>query len=104
MVLSIMPAGAASADVEAVCGEAPEDAFDDVTSGGTHSANIDCIAWYDITSGVGGGDFDPLGTVARDQMASFIVQFLETALQTEYDVPADSPFTDIEGTTHEANI
>ena len=103
LVFSLMP-GAAFADVEAVCQNAAEGQFDDVTEGGTHTANINCIAAYEITLGTGGGDYDPLGNVARDQMASFLVNFLETSEQTDFAVPEEDFFTDIEGTTHEENI
>jgi hypothetical protein len=71
--------------------------FSDV-AGHKFEADIEWLRLQEITSGCGGGRFCPDGLVTRAQMASF----LDRAL----DLPATSadPFTDDEGSTHEAAI
>ena len=44
--------------------------------GNTHEANINKIADAGITLGIGGGLYDPSGSVRRDQMASFLARAL----------------------------
>jgi hypothetical protein len=96
---------AAHADRDLVCKNAPPDVFADVPPKSTHAANIDCIAAYGITVGVGGGNYDPNGWVRRDQMASFLVNFVEVATGTPRVAPTGAlPFDDIAGTTHATNI
>lgn len=105
MILALVPASMAAADTEAVCENAPEDAFTDVNPGGAHSDNIDCIAAYGITTGSANeGEYDPWGAVSRGQMGSFLHEFLEVADAEEYPVPATTSFDDVEGTTHENGI
>ena len=73
LTLSLLPAGAASASLhEDVCEGVPEDVFTDVAPGSIHAAQIDCIAAFGITLGVGDGAYDPAGDVRRDQMATFL--------------------------------
>ena len=104
MVLGLLP-GAALADRAAVCANAEEGVFNDVPSSNVHSTNIDCVAAYGITSGIGdGSNYGPRDDVRRDQMATFLVRLGNAALAGEFDVAADSPFTDIAGNTHESNI
>ncbi|HWH33944.1 MAG TPA: S-layer homology domain-containing protein [Acidimicrobiales bacterium] len=51
--------------------EVPEDGFAD-TDGTTFEADVDCIAWYGISSGQSSASFAPTGTVSRSQMATFV--------------------------------
>ena len=104
-VLALLPLSSAQADRDLACANAPEGAFADVVPGSTHAANIDCIAAYGITVGVGGGNYDPNGPVSRGQMASFLVNFTEVALDQPQEPPTTpSSFEDISGTTHATNI
>ncbi len=86
------------------CDGAVSGRFDDVAESNVHADNIDCIAAYGITQGVGGGNYDPGGHVPRGQMASFLVSFAEVALDERFAAADGSDFTDIAGTTHESNI
>ena len=104
-VLALLPISFAHADRDLACANAPEGTFADVVPGSTHAANIDCIAAYGITVGVGGGNYDPNGPVSRGQMASFLVRFTEVALDEPQEPPTTpSSFEDISGTTHATNI
>ena len=103
MVLGMLP-GAAFADRAAVCANAEEGVFNDVPTSNVHSDNIDCVAAYDITTGVGGGNYAPRRDVRRDQMATFLVNLGNAALAGEFDAADGSPFTDIAGNIHEDNI
>lgn len=95
----------AQADRAIVCANAPAAAFDDVAPGSTHAANIDCVAAYGMTVGVGGGNYDPSGRVSRGQMASFLVNFIEVATDSGAADPSEpAVFDDIAGTTHATNI
>lgn len=62
-------------------------------------ADIEWLAAEGITHGCGDGRFCPTGLVTRGQMASFLVRmFGYTA------TPPSDPFSDDNGTTHEASI
>lgn len=80
-----------------------EDGFADVASANAHEANIDCIVYWQVTTGLRPGVYDPSGTVTRGQMASFLARFVVRSGGT---LPSDPPdaFSDDDGTTHEANI
>jgi hypothetical protein len=58
-------------------GEVPRGLFSDASASATIGLAVDCLAWYDITQGVGGGLYAPAGTVTRGQMAQFIYRLLE---------------------------
>lgn len=80
----------------------PDDAFvDDEAS--VHERAINQLAALGIVSGTGAGRYDPLGTVTRGQMATFLVRSYEAA--TGHDLRAvRNSFTDDEGFVHERNI
>jgi hypothetical protein len=65
-------------DLSAACpsGSVPRGTFDDV-SGGTFGLAVDCLSWYDVTQGVGGGRYDLRGEVTRGQMANFLYRLIE---------------------------
>ena len=105
LALSLMPAGAALGQtVPSVCEGSLEGVFEDVPPAGIHAPNIDCLAAYGITEGVGGGLYDPDAEVPRDQMATFLVEFVETALGEELPVPEENFFEDIADSVHTENI
>ena len=57
--------------------QVPEDGFTDVPGNNIHEFAIDCVAWYQVTSGKTATTFDPGGSVQRDQMATFIAQMID---------------------------
>ena len=63
--------------VEGDSTDVPEDGFTDVPTTNVHEFAIDCVAWYQITSGTSATTYTPAGTVRRDQMASFIAQLID---------------------------
>lgn len=87
---------------------APASPFED-TSRSVHEESIRCIAWYQITRGVGDPDGDgreeyaPLWRVDRAQMASFIARL---AIEAGIDLDEDAPdaFSDDDGLVHEPAI
>ncbi len=80
-----------------------EDGFADVATTNAHEASIDCIVYWQITTGLRPGVYGPSGTVTRGQMASFLARFVEQSGGT---LPSNPPnaFPDDDGTTHAANI
>lgn len=80
----------------------PDSGFTDI-SGNTHEANIECVAWYGVTSGKTATTYAPRDPVTRGQMASFLVRMLRDA---GVDIPSNPPdaFDDDEGSPHEFNI
>jgi hypothetical protein len=59
---------------------APSGQFRD-SGGSVHSAAIDCLSWWGVTQGVGDGRYAPRQVVTRDQMASFIARWIDSASQ-----------------------
>ena len=57
--------------------QVPEDGFTDVPRENPHEFAIDCVAWYKVTSGKTATTYDPIGSVQRDQMATFIAQMID---------------------------
>ena len=74
----------------------PTDYFPD-DNGNTHEDNINRIAEADITLGYGDGTYQPLGSVTREQMASFIARAMALP-----EIPGPG-FDDVSG-THEGNV
>ncbi len=79
----------------------PEASWPDVT-GGPHQLAIEQLTDLGVVQGRG-GNYVPGDTVTRAQMASFLVRSLELVLDRELSAGA-SPFTDIDGNTHQRNI
>lgn len=94
-------------DLSAACpsGEVPRGVFNDV-GGGTFGLAIDCLSWYDIGQGVGGGSFDQDASVTRGQMALFLHRLLGAAMGDDrpaYD--GSSQFNDVaDGSSQAAAI
>lgn len=79
------------------------DQFDDV-DGNTHEFNINCAAQYDLVQGLPGGDsYGPNRSLSRGQMATIIVNFVETASGETLAAGADR-FNDDDTSVHEDNI
>ncbi len=68
-----------------------------------HQANIDRLQQAGIISGHGDGTFRPAVTIDRAQMATFIAQAIEAAIDDELMQAEGEPFQDVSG-THQANI
>ena len=70
--------------------------FTDVSMSGnaSHYANINCLAYYDITVGKTADTFDPGGNVTRSQMALFLARAADAA-GIDLGDAADQGFTDI---------
>jgi hypothetical protein len=80
-----------------------EDDFGDVPSTSVHERAVDCIVYWQVTTGVRRGVYDPSGGVTRGQMASFLARLVERSGGTLPPGPPDA-FPDDDGTTHESNI
>lgn len=108
---AVVPAGGTAGEPDAALSGGPNPAcpdrdraagqaagrFSDVSEGDAHAANIGCIAYYEITVGAGDGSrFAPGQTVARWQMALFLVRAADRA-GISPPGSAGAPFTDIGG-------
>jgi hypothetical protein len=80
-----------------------EDGFTDVPSTNAHEPAIDCIVYWEITTGVRPGIYDPRRGVTRAQMASFLARFIERSGGSLPGAPPDA-FPDDDGSVHESNI
>jgi hypothetical protein len=74
------------------CGSAG--VFSDVPADRWSCKYVKRLVELGITSGVGGGLFDPEGTVTREQMAAFITRALDEVPADGY-CGAEDPFTDV---------
>ena len=78
--------------------------FDDVASGSTHAAGIDCMSALGVAQGTAPRTFSPSEPVTRGQMATFMARAWKAAGQT-CPANADSSFSDVaSGSTHAAGI
>lgn len=57
-------------------GRAPSGSFDDTTAT-VHAGSIDCLSWWGVTSGITLTSYAPADGVTRDQMASFLVRWID---------------------------
>lgn len=76
--------------------------FDD-TAGNAHETAINCVTAWKIASGRTAHVYDPSGPVTREQMATFIVRYID---QTADSLPAATRdwFHDDNGSAHESAI
>lgn len=58
----------------------PSGRFED-SGGSVHSHAVDCLAWWGVTEGTGDGRYSPSRIVTRDQMASFVARWIDSAAQ-----------------------
>ena len=56
--------------------EVPEDGFTDMQNGDPFEYEVDCVAWYHVTSGATPTTYNPVGKVSRGQMATFIANLV----------------------------
>lgn len=80
-----------------------EDGFADAPAANGHETAIDCIVYWQITTGVRVGVYNPSGGVTREQMASFIGRLI---LRSGGSLPPSPPdaFGDDDASSHEGAI
>jgi hypothetical protein len=61
-------------------GDVPDPGFRDV-GGNVHAAAIACLGWWGVTEGVTETRYQPRDAVRRDQMASFLARYLDSAAE-----------------------
>jgi hypothetical protein len=81
----------------------PPAGYSDVDPQSTHARAIDCVSWYSIASGTGGGRYEPSADVTRGQMATFIARTIDRS-GGSLPTPTRDWFRDDDGTSHEASI
>ncbi len=88
----------AASDRTACLGPATASAdFEDVAMGGAHYKNIQCLAYYGITTGrEGRTQFAPDASVTRSQMSLFLFRMADKA-GLDLDDDSDAEFTDLDG-------
>lgn len=80
-----------------------ENRFGDVPASNAHERAVNCIVYWQVTTGVRSGVYNPSGGVTRGQMASFLARLVERSGGTLPPSPPDA-FPDDDSTTHEVNI
>lgn len=80
-------------------GALPRGVFADVPTADAHGPGIDCVTWWGVAAGRDATRFSPRGTVARGQMASFLLRLADAAGVT-IPHPTAVAFDDITGSTH----
>ena len=79
--------------------------FDDVASGSTHAAGIDCVSALGVARGTADRTFSPSEPVTRAQMATFLARAWQAAGRECSDVAASAFFDDVPAdSTHAAGI
>lgn len=104
-VLSTSPAAGdqgVARDVDEACAVAPPAPFEDRPGGG-FGDDVDCVAFYRVTTGTAVMRYEPGAPVTRGQMASFLVRTAQVAGAELTAAPPDR-FDDDEGSTHESAI
>jgi beta-lactamase superfamily II metal-dependent hydrolase len=84
-------------------GQIQEDGFGDVPQESAHEAAVDCVVHWQVANGRTNTSYDPLTSVTRAQMASFIARLIDRASGHLPDSGVDH-FGDDNGSTHERNI
>lgn len=98
VLVAALPAGAQVTDTVPCPAGIVDAGFTDVDPFNIHKHDIDCIAFWDITTQV--GIYDPLSPVTREQMALFLTRTVSWVVNT----PPGNPrgFADIGGLTAES--
>lgn len=89
--------------IDDTCGTAPDAGFTDVPDSNVHRETIACIKHHGITHGKSATTYDPGGTLAADQLASFVVRTLEAG-GVVLPAPTRDHFVDDDGNRHEGAI
>ena len=77
--------------------------FSDVEAADYAARYILCMRALELSQGSGGGAYGATRDLTRGQMASFLVRLWKDVLGNTCP-PGGTPFGDIDGTTHQANI
>lgn len=75
-VYAPLPPSSRGLDVACPEGTVPSSAFEDTTAT-VHAVAIDCLSWWEVTSGVTLTSYAPADGVTRGQMASFLVRWID---------------------------
>lgn len=100
----LAPSALAADSDGAACpvGVVPGAGFTDIEPGNPHMTAIDCIAWYEITTGKTPTTYDPNGSLLRWETALFLNRTFE-AIGHDDEVPGiPQGFTDIGGVSLDA--
>lgn len=79
----------------------PSAGFSD--SAGTFQREIDCVAWWGVALGVTSRTYEPQANVTRAQMATFVHRMVVNS-GGGFPPAGRSPFVDVDGGPHGANI
>ena len=71
--------------------------FTDVSMDGTHYDNINCLAYYGVTTGKTADSYDPGASVTRSEMALFLTR-MAGKVDVALDDDSDAGFTDLDAT------
>jgi hypothetical protein len=111
LALALLPAQGAHAQTStdwdranACPSSVPSSGFADAT--GPHGRNIDCLAWFALTTGQSATSYGTNADVRRDQTASFVVRTLERLVPSGFTLPARDvgAFRDVGSGPHRVNI
>ena len=87
------------------CPSTGASSFDDVASGSTHAAGIDCVSALGVARGTSERMFSPSEPVTRAQMATFLARTWEAAGRECSTAAASAFFDDVAAdSTHAAGI
>ena len=105
LIAALAPSGILSPPADAAtagpCGQVPRAPFRDVADSHVHAPGVDCLMWYEITSGVGFDRFAPDATLRRDEFAALVDRTL-SALGHPLPRGGDARFGDVDGVHEEA--
>lgn len=103
--MTVAAPAAAGTSLSSACpaGTVFEDGFLDVAEDSTHDFAIDCLSWWQVTSGAGLGNYAPAAAVTRGQMATLLANALGRG---GVDLPSSTAdaFDDDNGSIHADNI
>jgi len=69
-----------------------------------HNIAVNCAARFNLVKGVGGGLYEPFAPLRRDQAATVVRNWLETAFGFTLPGETEHPFTDLNGNVHTDSI
>ena len=107
-LLATVPAIAAvePRTLDPACADAPEDGLTDAGQDGTEQETaVDCLAWFEVTTGRTATTYEPEGDVTRGEMAAFLARVMRSS-ETPFAEPGETEdfFVDDEGGIFEDDI
>lgn len=91
------------AQTQELCDVGATEQFTDVKASDYAAQYILCMRALELAVGTGGGDYSPDRELNRAEMATLLVRLWQDVLGRDC-LEGETPFTDIDGNTHEANI